>query len=314
MRLDKGWIGALALLGGCAPLEQAPLVYSSAKLFGVGVKSGAPDTPGLDVNIGFRALDTAYVPVAVAKQCGQGQTCANISYNVVPINGTNNVNGLSSVDESQIASDSKVIEDGVKIIDERARRKAALTAQLAEINGLVTTRARVAELEGAPLATPPRTLSAQEESELVQIKAQVERVAALDAGAIGAEAAKIDADNTVTAKLVDEARERLKPLLAQRNEQTGDEKSDALSVYGTFNGDSSGNGQGATLKLGNTFSTGIAAQNITQGLRDSSPIHATQECLAATKVILDSASAITNDQKAVIIQGIVAACGHRQTP
>jgi hypothetical protein len=94
MSRNRGWIGVLALLGGCAPLEQAPLVYSSSKQFGIGVKSGAPDAPGLDVHIGFRALDAAYVPVAVAKQCGQGQTCSGITYNVVPIAGMNTVSGL----------------------------------------------------------------------------------------------------------------------------------------------------------------------------------------------------------------------------
>ncbi|BCA57273.1 hypothetical protein [Sphingomonas sp. HMP6] len=294
-------------------MEQAPLVYSSSKQFGIGVKSGAPDAPGLDVHIGFRALDAAYVPVAVAKQCGQGQTCSGITYNVVPINGMNTVSGLSKVDERQIATDRRIIDDGVKAIEQRARQKGVLTAQLAEISDLAKTRSRVTELESVSTATPSRALTPSEESELVQIKAKVARLAALDATAIQAEVDKIDIDNNASAKLVDQARERLGPLLAQRNEQTGDEKSDALSVYGTFNGDSTGNAQGATLKLGNTFSTGIAAQNVTQGLRDSAPIKATQECLAATEVILRSTE-IKPDDKVLIVKSITSACGHRPTP
>lgn len=301
-------IAGLAVAGGCAPLEQAPLVYSSTKQFGVGVKSGAPDAPGLDLNIGFRALDAAYVPVAVAKPCPQVGTCNAAAHDIMRITGVNEVSGLSSVDEERIASYTKIIDDSLKAIEERSRRKGIIVDQLKEIRNLGTMRGRLAVLEGAAAEVPPRTLTAQEESELVQLRAQINRVSALNESDLNAEVAKIDADNAAAGRVVDDTRELRKPLLAQRNEQKGDQKSDALSVYGTFNGDSTGNAQGGSLKLGNTFSTGIAAQNITQGLRQSAPLKAMQECLSATKHILDDAD-IPAASKAVIVQGIVSACG-----
>lgn len=300
-------IGIAALAGGCAPLEQAPLVYSSTKQFGVGVKSGAPDAPGVDLNIGFRALDAAYVPVAVAKPCPKGQTCRAGNHDIMRITGVNEVKGLSSVDEERIARYTKTIEDSVNAIEERSRRKGIIADQLKEIDGLGAMSARLKLLEGAATENPPRTLTTQEESELVQLRAQIDRVSALNASDLKAEVAKIDGDNAAAGRVIDDTRELRKPLLAQRNEQKGDQKSDALSVYGTFNGDSTGNAQGGSLKLGNTFSTGIAAQNITQGLRESAPLKAMQECLSATKVILDDAN-IPAASKTVIVQGIVSAC------
>ncbi|QHL91458.1 hypothetical protein GVO57_12375 [Sphingomonas changnyeongensis] len=305
MPRNKVSIALLALLGGCAAMEQAPLVYSSAKQFGLGVKSGAPDAPGLDVTIGFRALDAAYVPVAVAKQCPAGQQCSGVSYNVLPINGKSEISGLRQVDDQRIAAETRAIEEGVRAIDERARRKAALAASVAEIKLLATDQARLAALTAAAATAP---LSATEDAERVQLQARVDRVTKLDAQALGAEITRLEGENATTARQVEEARGRLRTLLAQRSEQTGDAKTDALSVYGTFNGDSSGNVDGASLRLGNTFSTGVAAQNMTQGLRESAPTRAVHECLAAIKVILDS-SKVQDTAKPELVKGVIAACG-----
>lgn len=305
MQRHKLPIAMLMLLSGCAAMEQAPLVYSSAKQFGLGVKSGAPDAPGLDVTIGFRALDAAYVPVAVAKQCPAGQQCTGVSYNVLPINGTSQISGLRQVDDQRIAAETRTVEDGVRAIEERARQKVALAASVAETDRLATDQARLASLVAAAAAAP---LSAADEAERVQLQARVDRVAKLDAPALKAEIARLENENAATARQVEEARGRLRTLLAQRSEQTGDAKTDALSVYGTFNGDSSGTAEGASLRLGNTFSTGVAAQNMTQGLRESAPTRAVHECLAATSLILDRAD-IPDAAKADLVKGVIAACG-----
>ena len=49
-------VGACMGAAGCMPMEQAPLVYSSKQQIGVGVAAGTPDSPGLDVNIGYKGL------------------------------------------------------------------------------------------------------------------------------------------------------------------------------------------------------------------------------------------------------------------
>jgi hypothetical protein len=65
-------VGALALLMGasaCAPLAQAPLVYSSKNSFGVDISATSTETPGVSLAIGVKMVDAAYVPVAVAVPC-----------------------------------------------------------------------------------------------------------------------------------------------------------------------------------------------------------------------------------------------------
>lgn len=57
----------LLALAACAPLQQAPLVYSSAVQVGVrvGVSPTQPDTA--EISVGVKVLDAAYAPVAVAR-------------------------------------------------------------------------------------------------------------------------------------------------------------------------------------------------------------------------------------------------------
>lgn len=306
-------IAVLALAGGCAPLEQAPLVYSSTKQFGVGVKSGAPDAPGVDLNIGFRAVDAAYVPVAVAKPCPQVGTCSTAGHDIMPITGVNEVRGQSRVDRSRIEALNKIIEEGTRAIDAAAVRKTVINERIKEIATLDSLRSRVAVLAGAATEDPPRTLTASEESELVNKRSEIARISAYDAKALGDELGKIDRDNANTGAQIAKARDELTPLLAQQEIETGNNKVDALSVYGTFDGDATGEGQKASLKLGNTFSTGVAAQNVTQGVQASALTRATKECLEVTKVILADAK-IPDTEKPSLIRAIASACGSKVAP
>jgi hypothetical protein len=59
-------VGVL-VLSACAPLQQAPLVYTSG--FTVGIKVGvAPTQPdSVEIVVGVKQLDAAYAPVAVAR-------------------------------------------------------------------------------------------------------------------------------------------------------------------------------------------------------------------------------------------------------
>jgi len=57
----------VALCVACAPLQQAPLVYSSKLIVGVDVSANASESPGASVNIGVKSVDAAYVPIAVSK-------------------------------------------------------------------------------------------------------------------------------------------------------------------------------------------------------------------------------------------------------
>ena len=68
---------ATALLAGCASTKQAGLLYSSTVTMGLGMEVKAADaTAPVSINIGFKTLDVAYVPVAVMETSGEGKETA----------------------------------------------------------------------------------------------------------------------------------------------------------------------------------------------------------------------------------------------
>ncbi len=72
-------------LAGCAPLEQAPLLYTSTVTLGASTGVNANETPGFDFVFGYKQVDAAYVPVAVAKDGdGDGDVDSKI-YDIVLI-------------------------------------------------------------------------------------------------------------------------------------------------------------------------------------------------------------------------------------
>lgn len=309
MKRNNIWLAATLILGGCGAMEQAPLVYSSTKQFGLGVKSGAPEAPGLDVNIGFRALDVAYVPVAVAKKCEKDAGCSP-DYNLQRIQGISDQNGRSRVDKDRINALRLTINEGTENNAQRSKRKVWVNAQLAEVADLPNIDNRISALESAPPAAP-RVLTAQDEEELARLKAAKTRIAQLNKATLQNELAQLETEIRQTASSVDAAESELKVLLAQREEESGDSKTDALSVYGTFSGDAAGGSNGGGLKLGNTFSTGIAAQFIAQGLKDAAPTKAVGECIAIGQTIVDT-DKIPQADKATILAAIATACDNKK--
>jgi hypothetical protein len=71
MKTNKalGILVVFVTLAACAPLQQAPLIYSSKTTVGIDVSTPTSEQPGVTINIGFKMVDAAYVPVAVAKEC-----------------------------------------------------------------------------------------------------------------------------------------------------------------------------------------------------------------------------------------------------
>ena len=68
-------IGACLLaLMGCSPLPQAALVYSSRESFGITVTSNPASASAATFNVGYDALDAAYVPVSVAGASSSGRS------------------------------------------------------------------------------------------------------------------------------------------------------------------------------------------------------------------------------------------------
>ena len=91
MKIDNVVVMSVVfVLAACAPLQQAPLVYSSKTSMGIDLSTPTSEQPGVSINIGFKQVDAAYVPVAVAKDCDTGkgvQNCQHKIYELMKITG-----------------------------------------------------------------------------------------------------------------------------------------------------------------------------------------------------------------------------------
>jgi len=89
-------------------------------------------------------------------------------------------------------------------------------------------------------------------------------------------------------------REDLTEALRNKPDAVGN-RTDALSVFGSFNADASAKtdgdanaktaGAGVGIKLGKSFSTGIAAQLLTEGLKQAAASSSAQACLGQAMAI-----------------------------
>lgn len=71
---------------GCTSLPQAGLVYSSTAIVGVGMKVSTADaTSPVDITIGFKMHDFAYVPVAVQEMQNPGSSSGTTNHSVQKI-------------------------------------------------------------------------------------------------------------------------------------------------------------------------------------------------------------------------------------
>ena len=291
---------AIPMLGGCLQLEQAPLVYTSKVEMGVGVTVGQPETPGLHVNIGFKGVDTALVPVVFAKHCGEkaASGCNNANYNAMTIIGTNKLSAADLIDQESIKQFQQAIKANQDLLEKNAQSLVDEERQLAEISTLPAKKKKLADSKSKVLSTSPsdpQTVvpaveepTAEQIVEIATLTAEIDRLEEAEkrTGAIDAEVTRLNVSNITAAASVSSNRESLHHYLSLRNNKSGDDKTDALSVYGSFNGKATGDKDGAGLNLGKVFSTGIAAQFIAQGLRQSAPINAVTECIRSGDKLL----------------------------
>ena len=157
-------ISTVSALGicGCTAIPQAGLIYSSTNVIGVGMKVSAAgaDAP-VDISVGFKSHDFAYVPVAV----GEGKTSANGQ--VVEISKTHNVWASHSQNEGSSAY-CKSVRDNANTTTDTAL-KATMMRQVARacdskrdalsVYGQFDGRASASEKERAANLTVGRVFS-----------------------------------------------------------------------------------------------------------------------------------------------------------
>lgn len=273
-------LGPLLMLGSsaCVPMEQSSLTYTSKTSMGVGVAAGTQDTPGLDVTIGFKEVNVALVPVAVAKYCykATAEQCQNAIYQMRMVAGgkTDAIENLPI--EKRIDGVNREVQslfDQQKLEDDR---RASLSAEIDLVQTADAADSELIKLGPALADAPPEALNAR--AALTARSAL--RPAAFDVASARKELAQLEAVRSARTIRLDSLRQEKVQLSGQLNANSNRQRTDAYSVYGKFSGGATGNGQGAGLTAGKVFATGVAAQNLTE-------FATTVDCLANIRLLAE---------------------------
>ncbi|MDC8753487.1 hypothetical protein OIK40_02385 [Erythrobacter sp. sf7] len=304
--MNRNFLGAtvaLLTLAGCSSVDQVPLVYVSTTKVGVNVESGSAETPGASIMIGVDLTDAAYVPVAVTRNCS-GDTvemmklCADNLKEITVIRGESKA--LTENDKSrikQLANDANALSE--KMVGTAGNYSTALS-NLAEAQSSVraaeSAKAQVDLLTAKKEALPEGTefIESAQLDEATRTFSDLEnrkKTLAAAGDAVDAARQALDKDKQDLRKLTNEF---LNLIPRESGSSLG--QSDALSVFGTFTGDINGKtGQetGSSVRLGKSFSTGVAAQHLAQGVADRERVVAEKrsDCV---KAVTDGFAALPN--------------------
>lgn len=302
-------------LAGCYPMEQASLVYASTSVYGANVTTGSVESPGLIATVGHRAKDAAYVPVAVAKYCDQrtSSDCEDEVYKLIPIDGqrtdlsenSTSKEALAALEDARETFKAEVAQYNTRLQqleqDEAARN--ALRSQRSQIEPQLTTLQEELQQQFAGTdAAEAVDQTAQREDLNQRIEALIASRTSIDAKL--ADYQNLDQRVSDARTNLKEAEAKLDRVLAQirlANEERAMQnwqRTDARSVFGSFNGDAGGDEEAVGIAMGKVFSTGIAAQNLTQGMQEAQAVAETRKCIAsAVGDLMDVAAA---DRRALL--------------
>lgn len=300
----RTWIAVLGVatgLSGCVPMEQAPLTYTSKTTMGVGMSTGTTDTPGFDVTIGYKEVNVALVPVAVAKYCYKAteEQCQNAIYEMELVTGKK----IDAVENSPLQRRLDELNGHLeRLVGEQktdSERLASLRSQIA-----VADAATAAKRELDELGTASDDEAPERQSVRATLNAKIEqRRAQADFNVANARqvAAQIEAkESALTAKAATYRQEQAR-LLSQLERNSNSDRYDAYSVFGKFTGNASGTEEGAGLTAGKVFATGIAAQNLTE-------FATTADCLANIRFLADMMPEGKDADKAALLRTAGEVC------
>lgn len=267
-------LGIAFLATACHPVEQAALVYSSSRQIGASVVSGTPETPGLVINVGYRGLDAAYVPVAVAKYCPPESRadCTHKTYRLMQLVGKNKLGNETSTDAGRITT----LNTSIGTEREAIRSIDAEIGRLTDIrNQNEIERARLPQLTNRKDQLSTAQGTDANPAELAQVEGDIRRIQALEAtAAIDTRIAALRVERHQAADRQELAEKELAVRQDVRNAKNADDTTDAYSVYGSFNGSTNADTKGAGLVAGQVFSTGVASQHLTRGAREAAVVTA----------------------------------------
>lgn len=249
-------IGVLAC--GCVPMESASLTYVSKTTAGLSLSAGTPDTPGIDLTIGFDDKNVAFVPVAVAKACyrGTGTNCENAIYQLQTIQGKKGDAIVSSPIQRRIEELSDQITNLSEAQTDDSSTLSTLDAQLKAYNEAEAAQDQLNSLVGS---------EGVEEGRLEELRSRVAQRPAINRTEVQGRVTTLKRDIPARQQRIDDLLGLRAQLSAQMGADSNSTRDDSYSIYGKFSGGGGGNAQGGTLTAGKVFATGIAAQNLTEG-------------------------------------------------
>jgi len=341
-------------LGGCGSLDQAPLIYSSQKSFGINVSGTTAANPGASIDIGYKQTDFAYVPVAVALPASSAASGVPLQV----IRAEWGQDGSSASQEQLLADRAAKVKEYDKASTDQTSAKdtlsqasnalAALVKRQALLDDarskldhqIVSASAGASGASGAALPAPAasgtgdvasnqanalntlltpalKALGDEDLQRFIPITSSTDLsvLASLLKGLAAANDASIrDAKGAV--KLAQDgvdstnnAAAAARTRLEQVDRLLGTKRTDAMSVYGTFQADgqttTSGGGTSGGLTVGNVFSTGLASQNLTEAARASAVAECVSKSLTA---FATAASGVGPTERASLIASLSSGC------
>lgn len=291
--------GLVLFVGACVPMEQSTLTYASRTTIGASISAGPTESGGLDVALGFKESNLGLVPVAVAKYCYKASAaqCQDMIYRMEVVLGDKKDSLASLPIEMRLRSNETEYSDLDRqrsVIADRIRGIEASQAKFEDAQNAQTELSALA----APVVGEPVELGQRRSALAARIAASPGGFDAVQAnkelGQLSAQRQQIEA--RMTAIQADSQSQAAK-LGADSNHG----RRDALSIYGKFDGSTTGGANGGSLTAGKIFATGVAAQNLTE-------FSAVNDCLSTIKVLADAMPAGEGDKKAELLASASDLC------
>jgi hypothetical protein len=311
-------IFSTVVLSACAPLQQAPLVYSSKVTVGVDVSVSVAESQGGAINIGVKSVDSAYVPVAISKELDKKDSSTGKTVDIQLVEARyGSGSGPDSSDEVTRAERNRKIDDYLakkKAADEAVKASADAEEALSDLNKTIAAidSQRIALTAEARLVPPvPADGTEPAASDVLEKRAAAiadlskERSLAITAltrsinGAyntqeVDASLLRVLTENRQLAQSYVQSRlpelKAIRQAKADEAARAKDEairvaglaqtsKTDAMSVYGRF--DSNGRGD-AKAGTGQVLVGKVFSTGLaSQNLTEAVKIEASSRCLAA---------------------------------
>lgn len=265
---------AVLCLTACAPLQQAPLMYTSKQVFGVDISAPTTESTGVTVNLGFKNVDAAYVPIAVSREKDSEIKLVSASYG----EGDNGKLYTDTLQQERIKKYSDALRKAEAV-------RAQATTSLANYKTALSFNSAidVSGADPAPLNQIILDLKAISPSSAL-FNSKIDPPAKFTSN----ELKLLEGDAIKFVQAADDAEKDLNSAKEELAESLYVARKDAMSVYGSF--DSNTETTPAGVKLGKMFSTGVAAQNLTEGARVASTAELMNGCAKLAEQISESAT------------------------